>query len=220
MDDWEFMFAAVQKIVQSASSPEDGLQQLLAFAAQNPDQYDEPDYWKTVASTKIPFDTLKSWATAGLEQLAASSGWSLLILDCGDCPDLFGLCNLQLADEAEFEQFHRVARTEALRHFEAYPRPGLFYNQTGDLILADHNVAELEYPLLDWNTDRSGDADWHGKNGEMLWLTVANLALCDVLRDAKFCQSILKGRQKILVISGYEEIFFYVGIISEAGFNA
>jgi hypothetical protein len=48
---------------------------------------------------------------------------------------------------------------------------------------------------------------------------MATFALCETLRDATFCKRILQGRKKMMLMSGFEEIFFYVGVVSNEGLN-
>jgi hypothetical protein len=215
MENWERMFAGVQRIVWEATSLQDGMTRLLAFAAQQPDQYDEPDYWQQAAVTPMPFDTIMGWVREGGAAFAPDPDKKLavLVLDCGDAPDLFLMqeWRLSASDDA----------APALRELKTYPLWSAYDIEKQITIeksirLAYHNVDELKHPILSWN---HAGHDYAGDNGYLLWLAVAALAWRECLRDVQFCQSLLKSCDEIFLLVGYEEIFFYFGRISEQGFE-
>jgi hypothetical protein len=198
--DWDSMFKGVQSIAQSSASISDGLRQLIAFAAAHSAQYDEPDYWQRVVS----------WAVEGLEKLEPFEGWSLILLDCGDCPDTFYLAESRFANA--IDDFFYVANSKVVVSADEFPP--MAFDQRRDLAM--HGVGELNHSLLSY---RLFDNHWHGANGELLWLGLASLALCQPLHYAQFCRHMLKGRKQIWLMSGFEEIFFYLGKVTEAGLS-
>lgn len=214
MTDWDLMFTGVQKIVQSAANPSAGFQQLLTFAAQNPDEYSDTGFWKSVAASEMPFNTLKSWAKEGFDSLTGDVSWSLVVLDCGDCPDIFRPMEAQLESQPDFDRFVQIARTDTILHdFERYPSMHKISR------LTDHYISELNHPILGRTGLDGREQDFCQDSGYLLWLTVCTLALVDVLRDVDYCRTLVQKRGNMPVISGYEEIFFYVGIITETGFR-
>jgi hypothetical protein len=206
--DWELMFKGAQSIAQSSVSISDGLRQLMVFAAAHSAQYDEPDYWKRIESGEFPSDTLVSWAADGLEKLEPFEGWSLVMLDAGDCPDTFYLAESRFAHV--MDDFFHHANSKVVVSADEFPP--MAFDQRHDLAM--HGLDELNHPILSYHLF---DKHWHGANGELLWLGLVTLALCQPLRDTQFCRRILQGRKQILLMSGFEEIFFYLGKVTGAG---
>jgi hypothetical protein len=212
MIDWEGMFASVQEIVRTAEDTADGIQRTCAFAAQYRDEYDEPEFWERVTATKFPFDTLETWIQDGLNLLDSPESQSLLVLDCGDCPDGLWLGNSLTPSAERFREFEQFAKSNVVVAGEDFARAGIKDVQ----ILTNHLVIELNHPILSYLLF---DRQWHGTNGYLLWLAVASLALCHPLRDPNFCRQILSVRESLLLMSGYEEIFFYLGTVTADGLS-
>src|SRR5690242_16587850 len=105
MADWNLMFETVQKIVQTSTDFKDGYENILRFAQQNPEEYDNQDYWQKAATTEIPINTLLSWVKEGLENLQPFDKWSLILLDCGDAPDIFRMSEIHLSNETSIDTF-------------------------------------------------------------------------------------------------------------------
>ncbi|MEO8391985.1 MAG: hypothetical protein ABI700_03245 [Chloroflexota bacterium] len=207
MATWSQMFEAAQTLVQNSPDWRTGIARTIAFARQNPAIY-AADYWQSVSADDLPIDVVTSWAVAGFECLERYEGGAVAILDCGDCPDVFRLAEGRFSSETSLEAFRSFSKTDALRSGEEFP--GI----TSISEVAYHHVRELTHPILNW----SGH-DYHGDDGYLLWLSVATLALLEPLRDLAFCKRILRGRSEIILMSGFEEIFFYVGTISAAGYS-
>lgn len=214
MTNWSLIFSGVQEIVPSSLGLENGLNTILEFAKRHSDEYDEPTFWEQISSPELPLKTIVSWAVEGFENLKPYNEWSVLILDCGDCPDIFRLIEVHLVPEMTSEQFRNFASTDAVRAFGEFPE--IFQTRYAPIFLTGHNIDELQHPILSWNNGNKG-WDFHGSNGYLLWLGVATLALCEPLLNTEFCRRILNGRSEIILMSGFEEIFFYVGTISESG---
>ncbi len=212
MIDWEGMFAGARDMVRAAEGLEDGIRQLYAFAARNPAVYDEPKFWERVASAQFPFDTLDTWVREGLIALDSAQGQAILVLDCGDCPDIFRLEACLVPSTAAYEDFGQYAKSNVVVAGEDFARASIKEVR----VLTQHHVTELNHPILSYPLYDKG---WHGANGYLLWLGVASLALCQPLRDAAVCRSILGQRDKMLVMSGYEEIFFTLGSVSTRGLS-
>lgn len=213
MENWERMFAGVQRLVWEAASLQDGMNRLVAFAGQHPAQYDDPAYWQQAASIPLPFETIMGWVREGSAAFAPdmTHKTALLVLDCGDAPDTFHLQEWRLSRPVDVPELAKILKEQPL--LDAYTlEKHLPIQQT--LQLAYHNVAELRHPILSWNQSGS---DYHGENGYLLWLAVVALAWRECLRDAPYCQSLLKGCDQIFMLAGYEEIFFYTGTISAQG---
>lgn len=213
MTDWDIMFGEVQKIVQTSINFNEGFARVLKFAQENPKEYDEPDYWQKAQAASMPVDKLCAWAKEGFEKLQPFDKWSLIILDCGDAPDIFRMSEIHLSKETSLDNFTQFMKEDAVRYAAQFPET--FWNAQSDIKLAYHHSNELNHPILSWDT--YPDSEYHGSNGYLLWLSVASLAVYETLRDVNFCKRILKGRPQIILMIGFEEIFYYVGTISESG---
>jgi hypothetical protein len=213
MTDWDLMFGEVQKIVQSSTNFNEGFAKILKFAQENPEEYDEPDYWQKARTTPMPIDTLRAWAKEGFEKLQPFDKWSLMILDCGDAPDIFRMSEIHLSTEVSLDNFTQFVKEDAVRYAAQFPKA--FWSAQLDIKLVYHHTNKLHHPILSWSIHP--DAEYHGSNSYLLWLSVASLAVRETLRNENFCKRILKGRPQIALMSGFEEIFYYVGTISESG---
>lgn len=153
-----------------------------------------------------------SWAQDGLDNLPPHNHWSLLILDCGDGADTFILTDCCIAPQVRYESFEKTVRAEVVRYGEDFPVS--LENGKEPIRVAEHNIRELKHSIL---SSYHPPSTWEGYNHDLLWLAVATFALRETLHNVQFCQRILKGRQKIMLMSGYEEIFFYLGVVTDQG---
>lgn len=231
MEEWELIFGKVQNLSRSVRSTQDGLKDITAFARGNAALFDEPDYWKRAENHDFrPAETIvRSWAAAGLESLTRRNGWEFLLLDLGDCPETFRLYSPGGQDLMSEQKFRTLMLNGLLigcgeletcfSNTVAAPFDLLFGLQR--IEYADHNVSELDDPLVNWRDDQDTDdeeiSNDHGWNGYLLWLAVGSLALVDQLRDPSYCNRILRGRERIYLLAGYEEIFFYLATITPTG---
>ncbi|MBL8117681.1 MAG: hypothetical protein JNJ78_09155 [Anaerolineae bacterium] len=204
---WSEMFAAVQHIAHLPLTFDKQIKQICAFAMQNPTLYTPSEYWQTVVSNALPYEAIMAWSKAALVELPSCNHWSLLMLDCGDGGDVFRLTDFQINPAIRYEDFESVARAKTLRHGEDFPIPMAQGRVPKNI--ADHSIGELQHPVLSY--------DSLDINSSLLWLSMATFALCETLRDATFCKQILQGRKKMMVMSGFEAIFFYVGVVSNEG---
>lgn len=225
MDEWQTMFAQVQSIIQAKQTLQESLNQLVAFTRRNPVVFDEPGFWDRVQTHdfRAAFATLTDWARQGMEALAPSSGWQFLLLDLGDCPETFSLYQLG-GQELMSEKNLRAVLANNLVVGPSDLKKGFgpevmnpFGHLFGDgrVSLSDHHVSETDDRLLDW-TDHP-ENDFHGSNGYLLWLLLGSLALVEPLRDKNYCKTILRGRERIYLLPGYEEIFFFAATITADG---
>ena len=198
---------------------------MIAFARSNPALFDEPEFWDQAQGHdfRAAFATLTSWAKQGLEALALHAGWQFLLLDLGDCPETFRLYSPGGQGRMSKERFRDILLGRLIvgpSEMEGCfgpdtPDPfGLLFGP-GRANLSDHHVSELGDGLLDW-TD-SAEAEFHGNSGYLLWLLLGSLALVKPLHDAAYCRAILGGRDRLYLLSGYEEIFFYVATVTPEG---
>lgn len=225
MDEWELIFGKVQSLSQSAGSVQEGLNEILAFAHDNADTFDEPEYWKQVENHNFlpAINVVRSWMIAGLESPAPKSEWEFLLLDLGDCPETFRLYSPGGQDLIDESKFRNLVFNDLVIECGAFencfsaavgePFDILFGPQRREY--SEHHVSELDDTLLNWSDDE--EMDFHRWNGYLLWLAVGSLALVDQLRDASYCNRILRGRERIYLLAGYEEIFFYLATITPTG---
>lgn len=228
MDEWQAMFEQVQGIMQAGVPLQVGLEQVIKFARDNPSIFDEPNYWNQVQSHDFQpaFDAVVSWARQGFENLETKPGWEFHLLDLGDCPETFRLYSpggQALMSESKLNELlsqESIVGPDSLgtclSSEVADPFDQLF--GTAVVELADHNTDELKDAILSWSAGGE-EYDFHGNNGYLLWLLLGSLALIAPLQDQQYCQSILKGRDRLYLLSGYEEIFFFLGIVTLDGFN-
>jgi hypothetical protein len=183
------------------------------------------DYWDRVESriSQLPVETVTAWAREGLEALPQREGWELLLLDLGDCPEMFFLYSpggQPHLDEAKVRRWlicGPVIDCTDLEHCFARPVEAPFEYLFSDdhVVWSEHNVRELDDEVLTWN--RGESFDYHGNSGYLLWLALGSLALLDPLRDAGYCRQILEGREKLYLLAGFEQIFCYLGTVTPAG---
>lgn len=216
MTNWNMMFEGVQKIIWSSTSMQAGIEKVIAFAKQHPQEYSDPQFWERVSSSQFPIEIIRQWAYEGFQNLQPCSDWTLIRLDAGDGPDIFRMIEVQPAPHLEDDVLGDFIKGSVVREAGEFPEIGLASHT--EYILSDHNVDELSDPVLNWKQSRP-PYDYHGNNGYLLWLTIASLALCLPLQDQAYCINILKGRPRLLLMSGFEEIFFWAGEITQEGFK-
>ncbi len=225
MDEWQVMFAQMQSLTRKSQPLQQNLNQVIGFARNAPTIFDEPEYWNQAQKHdfQTAFATLTNWAKQGLEALNLESGWQFLLLDLGDCPEAFRLYSPGGQKRMSEQQFRGILSSKLI--ISTSDMENCFGSEVpnpfGQLIgegrseLSDHHVSELGDSLLDWTDD--GETDYHGKSGYLLWLTLGSLALIEPLWDKDYCKAILRGRDKLYLLSGYEEIFVYLATITPEG---
>jgi hypothetical protein len=232
VDEWEAMFREVQGITRQALPLQQSLQQVVAFARNNPALFDAVEYWESALEHDFrpAFATTTEWAVEGLEALAPKSGWEFLLLDLGDCPEIFRLYSPGGQGLMSEQRLRAVLGGELIigtSDLEGCYGPEVadpFGQLFGDGIeeLGGGHVSELRDTVLDWTgggDDQDDATDFHGNSGYLLWLMLGTLALVEPLRDGAFCQSILRGRERLYLLSGYEEIFFHVATVTPSGIS-
>jgi len=193
MDSWQIMFDEANRIVQSAQTLEDAIQQIVASARNNTDVFDEPDYWERVEQHDFrkSFTAVMDWARAGLLELEEGEGCGYLYLDLGDCPESFYFYYLG------GKQWNGEYNTEAE-------------------VIFSNSVHELDDAVLTWNRENTS-CDFHGDNGYFLWLVFGSFALVTVLRDRLLRQIFLRGRERMEIYSGFEGLYFPLVRVTPAG---
>ena len=224
MEEWEAVFREVRKIVRSGQPLPESLARVREFAQNNPALFDEPQFWQQVQQHdfRADLELMADWAQQGFEVLGTKEGWEFLLLDLGDCPETF---RLYRPGGQELMSEH-LFRANLLRNLIIGPSnmEDCFSSEvtnpfdqlfTARTELCDHHVSEIPNSLLDWTGNSS--MDFHGNSGYLLWLTLGTLSLTEPLRDEVYCQAILRGRDKLYLFSGYEEIFSYVATVTPEG---
>jgi hypothetical protein len=220
MTDWSRMFRGVQTIVREPSSA-DGLAQTISFARSNPDEFDDAAYWENVAQhmTGLPYAQVIQWAQEGIASLDLLKGWEALILDLGDCPDIFRLIRFGNQSSIDEGKLRRLMFSKSVIHAtefeEGISAPMRIFEWPSDT-LVDHNVEELNDEILSWNVN-SVDFDFHGDNGYLLWLATGSLAIVEPFREIERLPNYMKGRDKLYLLSGFEEIFMYLATVTADG---
>ncbi|MBW3623152.1 MAG: hypothetical protein KY468_07040 [Armatimonadetes bacterium] len=223
MPEWKLMFGGVQALTRSMPSMEEGIRQTVAFAREYPEEFDDPKFWDRVEDHihRLPYDTVSAWAHEGLEALEPAEGWEVLFLDLGDAPETFFLYGKDFAsfDEPSLRDLILSLTVVEYTHFEdhllsrgADPDQTLYRRPPVERVY--HNVYELGDRLLSWN---EGSMDYNGSNGYLLWLAFGSFALLEPLREQEYCRRILKNRNKLYLLSGFEQIFFYLGTVTPEG---
>jgi hypothetical protein len=225
VDEWEVMFGAVQRIVRSRCPVEEGLREAIQFARSRPDVFPEVEFLDRVEArlADLPVAIVIGWAREGLDALPPGTGWDLLLLDLGDCPEIFHLVSpggRELLDETKVRVLvHSDVVIDCTALDECFEEPveDTYTTLWGEPRLgwAYHNVEELNDPVLSWN--RYASLDYHGHSGEIVWLTLGSLALLEPLRDAETCRRVLSGRERLWLLSGFEQLFFHLGTVTPQG---
>lgn len=230
MTEWDKMFWAVKEISRSSRSVHEGLKRIVFFARSISNQYDDPEYWDQVEFQlfQLPGAEIVEWSKAGLEEVKVGKGWDALILDLGDCPETFNLQTYGFGAQFDEGKFNRVISSKQAIHYqefaECYPDTvanpkdalnTLYFTGNNRTELVYRNVTSLNDGILSWN--QSGSFDFHGDNGYLLWLAIGSLALIEALREANYCREILAGRDRLYLLSGFEEIFFHLDTVTAEG---
>ena len=226
MIDWQEMFRGVQTIAQSAESFEQGMSQTIALARSDKRKYDEPAYWDLVerSASQLPTSAVVGWAREGLESLDRAADWDFVLLDLGDCPEVFDLYGLGCRAAFVEDRFRGLVLSTSVIEFHEFeecfaadvsdPESELYDCERLEWVY--HNVRELEHDILSWNMD---SVDFHGNNGYLLWLALGSLALAAPLKDQDYCRAILRGRSRLYLMPGFEEIFFYLATVTPQGLS-
>ncbi len=193
MEEWDVMFAEANQILQSAQTLEEAIAQTVASARRYPKIFDEPDYWNRVEQHDFrqSFGFVTEWAREGLSYLPEYPNSEHLILDMGDCPEIFSL--------------RLPSRTNK---FEDYDPDAVELCHASMRSLCDEVFA--------WGDDDS-TVHFHGDNGYFLWLVFGSFALVTMLRDRLFRQICLRSREGIEIHSGFEGLYFPLARVTLAG---
>ena len=225
MDEWTLMFAQVRSIMQSSQTLQQSIKLVVKFARSNPQVFDEPEFWNAVERYDFQpdFAVLTRWTKEGFEALEPEIGWQLLLLDLGDCPETFRLYKpggQQLMLEQQFRNILLGELVVSVSDLDTCFKAGvsspfnqLFGSDRKDL--CDHSVSELPNSILNWTGDDR--YDYHGNNGYLIWLMLGSLALVEPLKDKDFFKAVLKGRDRLYLMAGYEEIFFHAATVTSEG---
>jgi hypothetical protein len=217
---WEIMFQRVQCLVRTSRSWDSLLKRLIAFARAKPDLFDT-SYWHRVEhhSFSPAIRTIREWSKSAWQGLGPKSGWEILRLELGDCPEVFELGTFQDQDKlSETKVRGLLTRKSKVLECDEFAQcftssveaPFSFLKTIG---LA-HNVEELNDSLLSWNVQ---GVDYHGNDGYLLWLALGTFAALEPLHDECYRRRILQGRDRIHLVSGFEEIMFYVATVTPCG---
>jgi hypothetical protein len=79
-----------------------------------------------------------------------------------------------------------------------------------------HNVSELDDSILSWNI-RTTDRFHQGENGYLLWLLLGSFALLAPLAEPAYCKSLLQGRDRVYLLSGFESLYSYLATVTPDG---
>lgn len=227
MDEWQIMFGQVQSITRSNQSLQQNLEKLFEFVRRNPALFDDLEFWSRAEDYNFrpDFAVLADWAKQGFEALEPETGGQFLLLDLGDCPETFRLYCPGGQKRMSEEKFcgalsnNLIVSTSDMEECFGLEIPSPFHQLFGKNLteLSDHHVSELSGSIMDWTGN--GSHDFHGNGGYLLWLMLGSLALIEPLRDKNFCKAILKGRDRLHLLSGYEEILFYAATITPEGIS-
>ena len=221
------MFETVQSIARDALPMGQSLKTIIALARSSPTLFEGAEYWNQAQGHdfQAAFSALTGWAKQGFAALGPRTGWQFVLLDLGDCPEVFRLYSpggQELMSEQKFGDVltsELIIRTSDMEYCfgsdVADPFDHLFGRARVEL--SDHHVSELGDNILDWTDD--AEMDFHGNSGYLLWLTLGSLALMEPLRDVGYCKAILQGRDKLHLLSGFEEIFYYIATVTPDGLS-
>jgi hypothetical protein len=222
-EDWN-MFPEVQQIVRSSTTLQNGLDRTIAYARSRPDRYDRA-FWDRVEVwlPDAPYRRVMDWVQEGLENIdyVSDSICEHALLDLGDCPKIFDFyCpNGQEYLKEEFynqiqapgiidiaiyeDHFKSSADPDRVRQFGWQPQEWAY-----------HHVRELTDPILSWDANSllAGEKDYC-----LLWLAFGSLALAEPLRDPDLCRRILRGRRCLFLLSGFESLFYLLGVVTNEG---
>jgi hypothetical protein len=227
LDILEMIYSTTHHIIQSGMSFKEGLSYLIEIANSHSDRF-ETLYWQQVKQAEFPFDLLQSWAKEGYENLEALETWSVIVLDCGDCPETFFMRDVKAAMTFSYSDLTAILMERpiiALARFS--PNYPFDTNIAIEHDLVMHHISELNHPILSWyeypfippGFDLENDSPGCGDDESFLWLAVCSMALCEPLKNPSACQSILKNRSKAILLSGFEEDFVYLGTITPQGLS-
>ena len=225
MADWLAMFEEVRRIAGPSLPLDESLAQVVEFAENNPDMCDDLEYWQQVKAHDFhpAFDVMVGWGKVGIAQLTPKEGWEFLLLDLGDCPETFRLYRPGGQELMSEPKMRTLMNEEPVIEAGAFEE--CFVAETENAFnllfgaaqeLANHHVSELSDNILNWTSD-SEDADYHEDNGSLLWLLLGSLALLSSFSEIDYCRRALQGREKLYLLSGFEEIFTYLATVTDTG---
>jgi hypothetical protein len=216
MTDWNALFTGLRQIVRTTDSTAQGLTAVVTFAQA----LEQPNFWSSVAKHDFreSIATVTGWGKDGLNQFELQRSWDILILDLGDCPDVFCLYH------PNYEPALSKEKLVAL-----LPQPSIAYTDLENCIAPNHKVredgayyefVELYYTYLNKLEDSLLTRPLSATTADsqyLLWLAVGTFALLEPLRNPAYCKKILNGYQKIYLFTGFEEVFFYLASVTPTG---
>lgn len=214
----------MRSLVRSATDFADGLSRAIEWARTCPAVFDASDFWERAKNWSRPCaGIVTEWAREGLGHLGPDSGQELLLLDLGDCPEIFRLYRPGNQEQLDMSRLHDLLLAgpvigasdleECLISSEDDPFGLLFGERRAEL--TDHNIWELNDDLLSWNAKPA--REYEGNSAYFLWLTFGSFALLEPLRDASSCRQVLNGRERVYLCAGFEEIFTYLATVTRDG---
>ncbi len=234
---WPTLFKEARRITQEAHSQKDGLEHIVAYARANPvffhDRFlfsveEQAQYWDKVKAQDFSsdFNTMSAWAKEGLDALdTPKNDWEFLLLDLGDCPETFRLYspgNQELVCEHKLQKLMASEYDIGCGELQACldskgtsPTNDLFGDDLHEL--TDHHTRELKSPILDWAGDNN--SSFYSNNGYFLWLTLGTLAYINPLKNKEYLRSVLRGRKRLHLLAGFEELFTHIATVTPDGIS-
>lgn len=191
------MFEAAKRITASASSLENAVAQTVAVARHYCDIFDEPDFWQRVErhDFRLAFAIMTDWTREGLARLAEADREEVkptehLILDLGDCPEIFWL------------------------YLPSSPKMiGQYDEKAFGLVHA--SVFALPDHALIWASHEAGK--FHGDNSYFLWLVLGCLAFVTPLESIAHRRIFLSGWETWELHAGFEGLYFPLATVNHSG---
>jgi hypothetical protein len=208
---WKSLFAEAQAIVRDATSVTDGVARSIDLAKRKPDEFGNAAEWEPLiaALDEGQIRRVIGWAETGIDQLAGGCDFDVLLLDLGDCPHMFELTKGREStiDEERFRQ--TVLSKPLIEWHELSETVDNFHDMFHFVTLIERNLLYEDFAFCPHHFEESA--------GCLFWLVLGSLGLIEPFRDAKKCASMLKGRNKLYLLSGYEEIFMYLCSVTKKG---
>jgi hypothetical protein len=216
---WRRMFCNVQEIVCTSSSIISGVRQAISLGRA---EYGDQAFWDGVQNEvlRLPLGDIVAWAREGLTRLPYTDSCEPLVLDLGDTPEIFDLMAFRNPEVFAEDKLRQLILSECVISGAEFAKctqaedNGLRWPRWPDDHLAYHKLVELNNSTLNEVYDSSGD---HSESSYFLWITIGSLALIEPFRDAGICKQVMKGRDKLYLLSGFEEIFTYLATVTANG---
>lgn len=210
--DWDGMFAGVQTIVRDAASIRDGIAMAIEFAKKKPEEYGDLAEWDrvTTALDEFPIDRIVQWAEMGIEQLDHGSGTEVLLLDLGDCPHMFEIQRVGDSKTFDDEELRQTVRSQVIIGDDDLR--DATRESHGNFKMKTLITRNLIYERFGLPTSRD-----NASASYFFWLAAGSLAFLEPFRNSVMCVPKLKGRRKLYLLSGFEEIFLYLCTVTEKG---